>query len=144
MNNTRMKLAIGIVLILGVLGWLGFSGIQEAKALYIFPVELKDLKGDELKQRMKVAGFVVDGTIKREEGKTQFTIEHEGVTLPVVYVGRSPLPDTFKDGAEAVVEGHYTQAQVFEAENVQAKCASKYEPNYDSIMQEEQPSGSTT
>jgi cytochrome c-type biogenesis protein CcmE len=37
------------------------------------------------------------------------------------------LPDTFKDGAQALVEGKMMPDKHFVAEQVQAKCASKYE-----------------
>jgi len=42
-------------------------------------------------------------------------------------VGRDPLPDTFVDGAQALVEGKRMPDGRFVAEKVQAKCASKYE-----------------
>jgi cytochrome c-type biogenesis protein CcmE len=54
-------------------------------------------------------------------------LEEQGKKLPVSYVGRDPLPDTFKDGAQALVEGRVTPDGTFVAEQVQAKCASKYE-----------------
>ena len=54
-------------------------------------------------------------------------LEEQGKKLPVSYVGRDPLPDTFKDGAQALVEGRVTPDGHFEAEQIQAKCASKYE-----------------
>jgi len=38
-----------------------------------------------------------------------------------------PLPDTFKDGAQCLVEGKVQPDGRFVAETVQAKCASKYE-----------------
>ena len=37
------------------------------------------------------------------------------------------MPDTFKDGAQSLVEGHAMPDGRFVAEQVQAKCASKYE-----------------
>ena len=43
------------------------------------------------------------------------------------YAGRDPLPDTFKDGSQALVEGKMMPDNRFVAEQVQAKCASKYE-----------------
>jgi len=49
--------------------------------------------------------------------------------LNVSYIGRDPLPDTFKDGAQALVEGRLASDGHFVAEQVQAKCASKYEAN---------------
>ena len=56
-----------------------------------------------------------------------FVLEEQGKAVPVSYVGRDPLPDTFKDGAQALVEGRMKSDGHFEAEQVQAKCASKYE-----------------
>ena len=51
----------------------------------------------------------------------------QGKGLPVSYVGTDPLPDTFKDGAQCLVEGKVQPDGRFVAETVQAKCASKYE-----------------
>jgi len=51
----------------------------------------------------------------------------EGQSLPVSYVGSDPLPDTFVDKSQALVEGSLAKNGSFVAEQVQAKCASKYE-----------------
>jgi len=45
----------------------------------------------------------------------------------VSYVGNDPLPDTFIDKSQALVEGSLDAQWKFCAERVQAKCASKYE-----------------
>jgi cytochrome c-type biogenesis protein CcmE len=57
-----------------------------------------------------------------------FVLLEQGKTLPVRYVGNDLLPDTFKDGAQCLVEGKVQPDGRFVAETVQAKCASKYEP----------------
>jgi len=49
----------------------------------------------------------------------------------VLYTGREPLPDTLVDRAQAVAEGHLLQDGSFEANHVQAKCASKYDSAYE-------------
>ena len=41
--------------------------------------------------------------------------------------GRDPLPDTFRDRAQALCDGRLRSDGVFEAKKIQAKCASKYE-----------------
>jgi cytochrome c-type biogenesis protein CcmE len=56
-----------------------------------------------------------------------FALDEEGRTLPVSYAGRDPLPDTFKEGGQALVEGKMMPDGRFVAEQVQAKCASKYQ-----------------
>jgi cytochrome c-type biogenesis protein CcmE len=45
----------------------------------------------------------------------------------VVYTGTDPLPDTFRDGAQALADGRMGRDGVFHASKIQAKCASKYE-----------------
>jgi cytochrome c-type biogenesis protein CcmE len=44
----------------------------------------------------------------------------------VAYKGAEPPPDTFKDNAQALVVGEYGKDGVFQANQIQAKCASKY------------------
>src|SRR5678809_1770760 len=51
-------------------------------------------------------------------------------SMRVNYVGSQPVPDTFKDRADAVVEGKVLADATFEADHLQAKCASKYEAKY--------------
>jgi len=69
----------------------------------------------------------VEGSIKPGSGRVDFTLEEQGKTLPITYVGSDPLPDTFKDKSQALVEGRPGADGRFVAEHVQAKCASKYE-----------------
>jgi cytochrome c-type biogenesis protein CcmE len=56
-----------------------------------------------------------------------FVLDGEGKQLPVSYVGSDPLPDTFIDKSQALVEGSLERNGSFTAQQVQAKCASKYE-----------------
>ena len=57
-----------------------------------------------------------------------FTLVENGETLHVVYKGSEPPPDTFKDNAQALAMGVYKHDGVFYANELQAKCASKYAP----------------
>jgi cytochrome c-type biogenesis protein CcmE len=73
-----------------------------------------------------VAGDVADGSIQRAAGRVQFQLKQGAQLVPIVYTGTDPLPDTLRDGAQAVADGRY-EGGTFHAEAVQAKCASKYE-----------------
>jgi cytochrome c-type biogenesis protein CcmE len=105
------------------LAWLGYG---ESKTYYHTIAELQALKGSDLSHRMRVGGTVAAGSIHRFTGRVDFVLEGEGKSLPVSYVGSDPLPDTFVDKSQALVEGRPTDGR-FVAEVVQAKCASKYE-----------------
>ena len=51
-----------------------------------------------------------------ETGRTSFPVHYQG-----------PLPDTFEEGVDVVVEGRFTEAGVFEASTLLTKCGSRYE-----------------
>lgn len=127
MQPQRAKFLLGSLLILGVLAWMGVSGYQESKPYYVTLPEMRVLGEDAFAMRLRVAGNVLPGSLRRQEGRVLFTLYQENDHLAVAYVGREPLPDTLVDNAEAIVTGRITRENIFEAQVVQAKCASKYE-----------------
>lgn len=127
--KAQAKFIIGAAIIIVTLGWLGWVGATESKSYYHTVSELSSLHGYQLRQRMRVSGYVKQGSIREVNGQTDFTIQQGGKTLPVSYVGNNPLPDTFKGGAQAMVQGRLMPDGHFEAQQVQAKCASKYAPS---------------
>jgi len=106
---------------------MGVSGYQESKTYYVTLPEMRGLGEEAFTMRLRVAGNVLPGSLRRQEGRVLFTLYQENDRLAVAYVGREPLPDTLVDDAEAIVTGRITRENVFEAQVVQAKCASKYE-----------------
>lgn len=123
----QAKFGIGagiIVLSLGFLAWLGYG---ESKTYYHTIAELPTLHGTARAHRIRVGGTVSPGSIRRGASRVDFVLAGEGKLLPVSYVGSEPLPDTFIDNSQALVEGSLGNDGSFVAEHVQAKCASKYE-----------------
>jgi cytochrome c-type biogenesis protein CcmE len=123
----QAKFGVGISVIVVALGFLAWLGYGESKTYYHTIAELQTLQSRALKQRMRVGGTVAPNSIHRYSGRVDFVLEGEGKTLPVSYVGSDPLPDTFVDKSQALVEGSPNAEGRFVAEHVQAKCASKYE-----------------
>jgi cytochrome c-type biogenesis protein CcmE len=124
-KQTKFGIGVGIIVVsLGALAWLGYG---ESKTYYHTIVELQTLQGLDRAHRIRVGGTVQSGSIRRLSGRVDFVLEGEGKALPVSYVGSEPLPDTFKDKSQALVEGSLANNGSFVAEHVQAKCASKYE-----------------
>ena len=109
---------------MGFLAWLGYG---ESKTYYHTIAELPTLQGDARAHRIRVGGTVEPGSIRRAQGHVDFVLVGEGKQLPVSYVGSDPLPDTFIDKSQALVEGSLQRNGSFVAQQVQAKCASKYE-----------------
>ncbi len=132
MSSTKVKFALGGAVVLVALAWLGFVGFEESKAYYVTVQEYSAMKGSDLQGKtLKIAGDVVAGSIDRTKPQMEFVIAQQGKDLKVRYVGKEVLPDTFKDGSKAVVEGSVAPDGVFMARHVEAKCASKYEAEYE-------------
>jgi cytochrome c-type biogenesis protein CcmE len=123
----QAKFGVGIGVIVVALGFLAWLGYGESKTYYHTIAELQTLNGSAKTQRMRIGGTVEAGSIRRLSGRVDFVLEGEGKTLPVTYIGSDPLPDTFVDKSQALVEGRPGPEGRFVAEHVQAKCASKYE-----------------
>ena len=125
--KAKTKFTIGIGIIVVALSGLAFMGAKESQTYYHTISELATLNSSQSHQRIRVGGDIAAGSIQHMPGRVDFVLKEDGKTLPVSYVGADPLPDTFKDGAQALVEGHAMPDGRFVAEEVQAKCASKYE-----------------
>ena len=125
--KTYAKFGALVVVIIGVLVWLAMGGISDSKTYYKTIAELGQM-GDQAKgKRLRVGGDVQAGSIVRNGAEVTFVMHQEAKTLKVVYSGIDPLPDTFKDGAQALADGKLGPDGVFQASKIQAKCASKYE-----------------
>jgi cytochrome c-type biogenesis protein CcmE len=108
-----------------VVGWLAASGFQQNKTYYYTVSELLSGKGG--RQHVRVGGVVAQGSIERHGGQVTFRLSQDSASVPVAYVGSDTLPDTFVGGAQAIIEGNYVAGGVFQADKIQAKCASKYQ-----------------
>jgi len=131
MSNKAIKFAIGIAVIIAAIGYFAIAGFKEGKAYYRTLDELAVMDAAAAEgTRLRVAGAVFPGSIERQGTQLTFQLAQGDLRLPVRYVGSAPIPDTFKDGADAVVEGVRLADGSFEADHIQAKCASKYEAKY--------------
>ncbi len=125
--TTYVKFGAVVVVIIGVLGWLAMGGINESKTYYKTISELSAMGDQAHGKRLRVGGDVEQGSISRTGAEVSFVLHQDALKLKVVYNGIDPLPDTFKDGAQALADGKLGPDGVFQASKIQAKCASKYE-----------------
>jgi len=121
-----LSFIIGGLAILAAVIYLVYANTQ-ANALYYMTVS--ELKHCTIctTQSVRVAGVVQQGSIVRDDQKqlVTFVIAQGGQQLAVSYSG--VVPDIFRPGIEVVVEGHYTGQGPFQAQNLLAKCPSKFQ-----------------
>ena len=127
-NSKILKFGSAIVIIVLALGYLAYTGVQESKSYYVTIKELRGMGDGAYTKRLRVAGNVLPGSIKRSGTNVNFALTENDQVLNVVYNGTEPPPDTFKDNAQALAEGSFGRDGVFHAKQIQAKCASKYAP----------------
>ena len=125
--KTYAKFGLLVAAIIGVLAWLAAGGVNDSKTYYKTISELNQMGDRATDKRIRVGGDVESGSIQRLGRDVHFTLTQENIKLKVVYSGSDPLPDTFRDGSQALADGKLGQDGVFHASKIQAKCASKYE-----------------
>ena len=125
------KFVVGVSVIVLTIIYLGVTGFQQDLSYYLtadeFMSEMNLMNGQAYDRTYRVAGQVVMGSIDRDTSPMSFEINNNNTTIAVEYVGNGPIPDTFQDHSLAVVSGKMSQSGVFQADHIQAKCASKYE-----------------
>lgn len=136
-----VQIAIGATAIALLLGWYGMSQVDDGLSFQYFQNldEFHQNAPAMVGRSARVHGYVAQESIERDlEAKlVRFAVQNNpphaggpvGETLSVVYSSLE-TPDLFKDGAEVVVEGQLVMTRgtrIFEANNVMAKCPSKFE-----------------
>jgi len=122
----KKRYIIGVLILVIVLGYLGFTAFQDSSTYYYTVDELladSDLTTD---QNVRVQGTVEVGSIKKNDDtrQVQFVLTHNNYRIPVVYSGI--IPDAFQENNDAVVEGNMEQDGTFRANTITVKCPSKY------------------
>ena len=136
-SSNSIRIGIAVAIIVGTIGWLAYSGYGSSKSYYVTIAELRGMGDRAYKNNLRVEGFVKPGTIDQTGTHVSFVLNEfeshspkaaSGRSLLVSYNGSEPPPDTFKDDAQALAVGTFGRDGVFHANELQAKCASKYAP----------------
>lgn len=130
--KARTKFLIGGILVMTTAGYLMASSARDTAVYYLTPSELQTRLAADPDFRdapMRIGANVVRGSIEREPGGrvVHFRMTDGTATYPVTY--RGVPPDTFTDteDVEVVVTGRLDEAGTFQATELLAKCASRYE-----------------
>ena len=125
-RSKRLMLVGGGVALLFAAVALVLSAFQQNLVFFHTPTVVSEGKAPTGKT-FRIGGMVEDGSIQREaDGVTvRFAITDTAKVIPVTYKGT--LPDLFKEGKGAVVQGKL-EGGVFRATEVLAKHDENYMP----------------
>ncbi|CAN7635271.1 cytochrome c maturation protein CcmE [Variovorax sp. LjRoot84] len=121
----RGAIVAGGVLAVGVAAALVLNALNSNIALYVTPSEVAAGKSPQ-GQVFRIGGMVKDRSLKRDNLTVHFVLTDLAKDIPVSYTGI--LPDLFKEGKGAVVQGRLGADGNFTASEVLAKHDENYMP----------------
>jgi cytochrome c-type biogenesis protein CcmE len=124
-RQKRIALIVGGVASLAVAAGLALNALDSNIALYVTPSEVAAGKSPQGKA-FRIGGLVKEGSVKRQDMTVRFVVTDTVKDIPVAYTGI--LPDLFRDGKGAVVQGRLGSDGVFVATEVLAKHDENYMP----------------
>ncbi|MDI6746655.1 MAG: cytochrome c maturation protein CcmE [Rhodocyclaceae bacterium] len=124
-RQKRIALIAGGLAAISIASVLVFQALDSNVAFFITPTEFTEGKAPQGKA-FRVGGMVREGSIRRDNLTVHFVITDTAKEVPVVYTGI--LPDLFKEGKGAVVQGKVGADGVFTATEVLAKHDENYMP----------------
>jgi cytochrome c-type biogenesis protein CcmE len=121
----RGAIVAGGLVVVSIAAALVLNALNSNIALYVTPSEVaagKTPKG----QAFRIGGMVKDGSLRRDNLTVHFIVTDLAKDVPVAYTGI--LPDLFKEGKGAVVQGRLEADGSFKASEVLAKHDENYMP----------------
>jgi cytochrome c-type biogenesis protein CcmE len=124
-RHKRIALIVGGLSAIGIAAAFVLNALDSNIALYVTPTEV--VAGQAPKGKaFRIGGMVRDGSLKRDNLTVHFVITDTAKDIPVAYTGI--LPDLFKEGKGAVIQGRLGEDGTFTATEVLAKHDENYMP----------------
>jgi len=151
-NHQRKKFLLGGFLIISAIIYLIASTTQSTSKYYYTVDELIIKQTAAIGENVRISGAVIGDTINYDAANLtlDFTVAHvpgdsdeivakgglarvlhEAIVNPnqsrlrISYQG--PMPDLLRDEAQAIMDGHLNEDNVFVADTLLLKCPTKYE-----------------
>jgi cytochrome c-type biogenesis protein CcmE len=121
----RALIIVAALMIISVAAVLILNALNSNIALYVTPSDVVAGKAPQ-GQTFRIGGMVKDGSLKRDGLTVHFVISDLVKDIPVAYTGI--LPDLFKEGKGAVIQGRMNASGEFIASEVLAKHDENYMP----------------
>jgi len=124
----------GALIVFALIVWFAFVTGGASTSAAAYDISLQEFRSGRARgpdEDVRIRGKVEEGSIVQRPGSAEITFRlvDGPETLTVRYSSKDngPVPDTFVDGANAIVIGALDADGVFRAHTLQAKCPSKYE-----------------
>lgn len=132
----RLKYVVGLLLILGALGYLVFGGLGRNLVYFLTPSEYLEGQDRYRDRPVRLGGLVKPGTVHYDKDRLElrFVLTDGVAEVPVVHKGTPP--GMFKEGQGVVVEGRFREG-TFQGTNLLVKHSETYQPPKEGYTPEE-------
>ena len=125
-RGARMKLLIGVLIVIGALAWVTVRGLSGSFVYYLTPTDIVSHHKAEVGQRVRLGGYVVPGSVGRATNTLTFTVTDGTDSIKVSDIGS--VPELFKPGQGVVLEGTYGSDGRFHSDTLLIKHSGDYRP----------------
>jgi cytochrome c-type biogenesis protein CcmE len=116
-----------VAILVPVLAHLFFAITRSPLTNYYVTVD-ELLTQNTATSKVRVGGPIVPGTINWDNASRSLTFQLQGDKRSLTVTYRGFAPDSFRDGATAIVEGELNRDGTFAAYNLLIKCPHQYVP----------------
>jgi cytochrome c-type biogenesis protein CcmE len=124
-RGARMKLLIGLLIVIGALTWVTVRGLSGSFVYYLTPTDISQHKA-QVGQRIRLGGYVVPGSVGRATNTLTFTVTDGTDSIKVSDTGS--VPELFKPGQGVVLEGTVGSDGRFHSDTLLIKHSGDYRP----------------
>ena len=123
MIDTRRRLWLAGIVVLGALGFLVFQGLGNATLYFRTADEAVAQRAELGERRFRIEGDVVDGSVRQVGNDVTFTLTKNDVEVPVRHKGDPP--ELFRPGIPVVLEGRF-QGDHFSSDRIMVRHSETY------------------
>lgn len=120
------KIIVGVLILLPVFAHLAYATVNSTVADYYITVD--QYAARSANTAVRVGGLIVPGTIRWDNATRTMHFQLTGDTAKVEVVYRGTVPDSFRDGFTAILEGTRGADGSFVASTLMIKCPHQYLP----------------
>lgn len=127
-NMTSRLFLVGALLVAGGgLAFVAMSDMGENLVYYWEPTQLMEAGEDAYGAQIRLAGLVeADSLVWDEPSQTVKLVVVDANEVKVPVIAHGAPPQMLREGIGVVVEGTYTQAGIFEADQLLVKHSNEY------------------
>lgn len=124
-GRPRIRYWVAGAVCLVAIGFLLFGALFKNVVYFRTPSEAIERRASEGTRRFRLAGNVVDGSVRELRDGVAFSVTDGKTTIQVHHVGDPP--QLFKEGAPVVCEGRWNGA-LFASDRIMIKHGAEYRP----------------